>query len=243
ADCDGAPDDDADGDGFDAATAGGDDCDDTDHMVHPYGFELPDGSDNDCDGLTDESAGTSLSLSDDDYDGVSFGFSFPFCGSTHSTVYIGSNGILFFTSPSGDYTETETEFLGTHGQSIAAFWDDLDPRSAGTVYYQDYGDAFGVFYEELPEYATSNSNTFSTVFFDDGTILQSWDGMASVDGMVGWSCGTGVAGAVDLSAEVDALEPHELYVGSGSEDSLYELFYSGSPLDLDGEMVWYTGAL
>ena len=53
-DCDGASDDDADGDGFDAEAQGGLDCDDTDAAVFPGGHatEVPgDGVDADCDGL------------------------------------------------------------------------------------------------------------------------------------------------------------------------------------------------
>ena len=243
ADCDGAPDDDADGDGFAATGAGGLDCDDADHMVHPYAFEAADGADNDCDGATDESPGTSLALGDDDHDSVSFSFGFPFCGSTHTSVSVGSNGMLYFTSPSTDFSESELEFTGSRGEAIAAFWDDLNPASAGDVYYVDHGDAFAVHYDSVPEFAHTTTNTFSTVFFDDGTILQSWDGVDADDGIVGWTCGTGIAGAVDLSAELAGLAPTDRYLGDGSEDSMYELFSVSSPMDLDGEIIWYAGAL
>ncbi len=54
----------ADGD-FDGYAEGGSDCDDADATRHPGAPELPDGKDNDCDGLVDE--GTTNS--DDDGDG------------------------------------------------------------------------------------------------------------------------------------------------------------------------------
>ncbi len=59
-DCDGAVDEadctcvDNDGDGYQAASCGGDDCDDTDPNVHPGATEVcTDGIDNDCNGLVD----------------------------------------------------------------------------------------------------------------------------------------------------------------------------------------------
>ncbi len=53
-DCDGASDDDADGDGFDAEAQGGADCDDGEAAVNPAAIEIcGDGLDNDCDGVAD----------------------------------------------------------------------------------------------------------------------------------------------------------------------------------------------
>jgi MYXO-CTERM domain-containing protein len=67
-DCDGWSDFDADFDGFDTAWvrqpngAVGDDCDDDDATVYPGAPSLPDGKDNNCDGITD--------LTDSDGDGI-----------------------------------------------------------------------------------------------------------------------------------------------------------------------------
>ena len=65
ADCDGIDPSDGDGDGHDGSSCGGQDCDDEDPTCYPGAVEVPDGADNDCDGVTDE--GTELT--DDDGDG------------------------------------------------------------------------------------------------------------------------------------------------------------------------------
>jgi hypothetical protein len=61
-DCDGAPDYDQDGDGYDLDTYGGDDCDDTSRRIRPSAVDNPsDGIDQDCDGA-DASGTTMLDL-------------------------------------------------------------------------------------------------------------------------------------------------------------------------------------
>jgi hypothetical protein len=71
---------DADGDGFDSLTAGGEDCDDTDYDVHPGAAEVPyDGQDDDCDPITP----------DDDLDGDGFVLAND-CADTSAATYPGA---------------------------------------------------------------------------------------------------------------------------------------------------------
>ena len=53
-DCDGSNDWDQDGDGYDAMAGGGEDCNDADPTVNPDNVEKLNGSDDDCNGLTDD---------------------------------------------------------------------------------------------------------------------------------------------------------------------------------------------
>jgi hypothetical protein len=69
ADCDGASDFDADGDGHDRDLEGGGDCDDDDPAVHPgVPEQCEDGIDNDCDGDVDDQDGDCATGDDDDDD-------------------------------------------------------------------------------------------------------------------------------------------------------------------------------
>jgi len=64
---------DADGDGYDDASYGGDDCDDGDAAINPSATEICDGVDNDCDGSADEDDASDASTWYADSDGDGFG--------------------------------------------------------------------------------------------------------------------------------------------------------------------------
>ncbi len=109
-DCDGE-DSDADGDGFDKLTpSGGSDCNDQAPAIHPHSadeqgnilawnYDIPDGIDNDCDGLIDENRDWRLTDNgfeqDPDYetvdqDGDGYTLSLRDCDDTDPTMHIGN---------------------------------------------------------------------------------------------------------------------------------------------------------
>ncbi len=232
-DCDGWNDDDADRDGFNSDLVGGDDCDDEDPAIFPYAYEsTTDGVDNDCDGdadAADPDTSTTLRLGDDEASTVRFsGFTFPFCGSSRSSVSVISNGRLLFGSSSTDYSESAVLFERGGIVGIAGWWDDLNPSAGGSVSWVQHADAVAIHFRGVYEYGTTTPNTFSYILRDDGRIILAYGSMGARDGLAGWTCGTGrAARQVDLSAEWASLPAGSLGIGKGTEDAVYE-FFSGT---------------
>ena len=148
---------DADGDGVDSVRFGGADCDDDDATVHPDAAELCNERDDNCDGQTDEGAGTTWFL-DADADGY---------GDT-------ANALTACTQPAGaaavdgDCDEGDAA-IHPGGEDILCDGidqdcDGLEDDAAGYPWYGDgdgdgYGDPDDVIYAcTLPEGAVNNAD-------------------------------------------------------------------------------------
>ncbi len=128
-DCDGAVDElyDLDGDGFLADDAGcralGEvtDCDDLDPAIHPAAEERPDGIDNDCDGVTDDSL---------DADGDGFGLFFD-CDDTDPFVHPGAaDGCDGIDNDCDGLIDPSWDLDGDGSSGCADDCDDTDPALA-----------------------------------------------------------------------------------------------------------------
>jgi len=143
---------------------------------------------------TDPSGGTNISLSDDSFQSINItgGESVSFYGNTFTNFFVGSNGYITFGTGDDDYDETLAEHFAL--QRIAGLYDDLNPSTGGTVSWKQLSDRVVVTFENVPEYSTTDSNTFQfEMYFEGGTIRVSYSGMDAGDGIAGLSAGDGLS--------------------------------------------------
>ena len=183
-------------------------------------------------GLSLESIeGFQLNLGDDDFAEVDIGFGFPFQGSTYTSVFVNSNGNLTFGSGDTDFSESVSELLSDQPR-IAPLWDDLSPNQGGTIIVDGDANAFTVTFNDVPEFFSTTTNTFSVTLTPDGGISVAYDVISATDGIAGVTEGGGAAdpGATDLSAA-----PNQSNAGT-----VYERFTFSNPNDLSNLIISYT---
>ena len=141
---------------------------------------------------TDPTGGENLGLGDDPSTSRSLtgGETVSLYGQAYGTVHIGPNGYLTFGTGDSDYDETLGEHFGL--PRVAALYDDLNPSVGGSVTWLQLADRIAVTWQDVPEYNTSNANTFQIEIFFDGTIRLSWVDVDSGDAIVGLSSGGGL---------------------------------------------------
>ena len=137
---------------------------------------------------------------------IADGATFPFFGTSYSSFFVGSNGYITFTKEDTEFEESlEAHFSAPR---IAAYFDDLDPPSDGSISWKQLNDRVVVTFEEISEFFDEvegivNSNSFQIELFFDGRIQITWLGMDAVDGLVGLSEGEDIPAEFvesDLSA-------------------------------------------
>ncbi|MBK8977258.1 MAG: PepSY domain-containing protein [Planctomycetes bacterium] len=120
------------------------------------------------------------------------GFAFPLAGGgTTSAIDVDSNGWIGLVTGAHagtDYTESVTEFLSAPAR-IAAFWDDLNPASAGAVYFDRLSGSAVVTWAGVPEFPSTGSNTLQIQLFPSGEFILAYQAVSSGDGLVGYSAG------------------------------------------------------
>ena len=148
---------------------------------------------------TDPTGGTTLTLSDDSFVPVTpgGGVQVKLYGISYSTFYVGSNGYVTFGS--GDSSLSETLSSHFNKPRVAALFDDLNPATGGSVTWKQLADRIAVTYQGVPEYSSSNSNSFQIELFFDGRIRITCLGIAATDGLIGLSRGQGVPGGFTKS--------------------------------------------
>jgi len=145
----------------------------------------------------DPSGGTALVFSPSADDGyanavLTGGQTVSLYGTSYGDFWVGTNGYITFTAGDSDYTETLADHFDT--PRISGVFDDLNPSVGGTVSWKQLADRAVVTWEAVPEYGTSNSNTFQIEMYFSGTIVISYLDVAVLDCISGLSSGGGVPG-------------------------------------------------
>jgi hypothetical protein len=150
-------------------------------------------------------AGTTVSLSDDRHSGiVNIGFSFCYFGTTYTQCVISSNNyVTFDISLANSYSPWNTVSVPTANptevrNSILSPWQDINPASGGSIFYQTLGVApnrrFIVSYLDVPMFSCTgllyksqivlreSSNCIET-HIENKPICASWNNGESVHAM------------------------------------------------------------
>jgi len=140
---------------------------------------------------TDPAGGVQLKLSDDAHAKVSLsnGAAIPFFGIAYSVFYIGSNGYITFGKGDSDYTPSLRDHYNR--PRISALFADLWPPRGGTITWIQLADRAVVTYHNIPQFRTSNSNSFQIEMFFDGVIRITWLKIDIRSGLIGLSDGSG----------------------------------------------------
>jgi hypothetical protein len=100
-----------------------------------------------------------LNLQDDDSVLLNLPFTYRFCGTSYSSVYVNSNGSLTFGEGDWWFVESADGFLQGPPR-IAGFWDDLNPAAGGSIAYLITQNAFRVRFQDVPEFFDFGAATF-----------------------------------------------------------------------------------
>jgi hypothetical protein len=111
-------------------------------------------------------------------------------GVSYDSFYVGANGYITFTASDGDYSETFADHFDL--PRISALFDDLNPSAGGTVSWLQLSDRAVVTWDAVPEYSTSNSNSFQIEMYYNGVIAINFLDIAATDGLAGLSAGNGL---------------------------------------------------
>jgi hypothetical protein len=112
-----------------------------------------------------------ISYRDDEYEAVTLSnFTFPFYGTSYSSVFVSSNGLLTFRSPSTDPSNYAIPDKYGPNNFIAPFWDDQNIWIPGFVYVQELSDRLILQYETVAPYSGTGSYTYQAVLHSNGTI-------------------------------------------------------------------------
>jgi hypothetical protein len=154
----------------------------------------------------DSNVGATLPLGDDDSENVLLPFSFPFLGSSYSGVFVNSDGNITLGSGDSESTPRDAARLIGGPPRIAPLLNDLNPETAGQVTARVDADRAVITWTEVPEFGTTNANTFQVTLQSNGTITFAYSRIETAFGamVIGVAEGNneGPLNEIDLTASL-----------------------------------------
>jgi hypothetical protein len=147
-------------------------------------------------------AGTKLLLTDDSSQPIFLNPAFTFFGQSYSSVNVNSDGNLTFNEPDIASTSRDLGRFAWGPPRIGPLFSDLDP-GFGSVYYRRETDGILFIWQDVPNWGTSQYNTFSVKLYDDGRIEFIYHAVVdATEAIAGISPGGGADGisAADFSS-------------------------------------------
>jgi hypothetical protein len=137
-----------------------------------------------------EAIGNRIDLGDDDSRAVPFprGFRFPFYGKSYTGMFVGSDGHLTFVAPDATSSSRDLDRLISGPPHIAPLFADLNPAAAsgdGGVYVLTSKPKIVVTWLDVPEFGTTNHNTFQAVLYPNGRITFAFGQIDAREAVVG----------------------------------------------------------
>jgi hypothetical protein len=108
---------------------------------------------------------------------AALGFTFDFYGSSYSSVFVSTNGLLTFGSANSSFTNQQLA-IGPTQAAIAPLWDDLHTGTVGAVYYATTGAPgsriFTTQWDDVRHFSSSGSccGTFQSVLFEGSNVIE-----------------------------------------------------------------------
>ena len=140
-------------------------------------------------------------------------FAFPFYQNSYSQLYVTTNGLITFVTPTYSFLNREMPFIVEPQNLIAPLWDDLHvPTSQnGKVYYHSNQDRMVIAWHNAARYPnTSDLLTFEVILYKNGNICYLYKTLNGIldDFTVGIENSSGTDGLTYLhnSAGLDTIE-------------------------------------
>ena len=154
----------------------------------------------------DPGIGGALPLGDDDTENVPLGFAFPFLGASYASIFVNSDGNITFGAGDSASTARDAARLIGGPPRVAPLLNDLNPEAGGTINASVRVDRVVVTWTNVPEFGTTNANTFQVTLFASGQITYTYASLDADFGVIGVAEGDneGPINEIDLTADLPA---------------------------------------